>query len=105
ATLLAQAPARPDRRRAADWALHTGCPARIGAEEPQLRLSGIYLAAHSDPSSGEGWSECDRIVRDCGMHHQGFHSALSHLRAISVLKGWRICPDSGDVHWTLAPWR
>ncbi|WP_234476323.1 hypothetical protein [Streptomyces sp. MBT65] len=27
ATLLAQSPARPDRRRAADWALRTGSPA------------------------------------------------------------------------------
>ncbi|MFC9629050.1 hypothetical protein ACFTY8_07100 [Streptomyces mirabilis] len=105
ATLLAQSPARPDRRRAADWALHTGCPARIGATEPRLRLPGLYLAAHSDPSSGEGRSECDRIIRDCGMHHQGFHGALSHLTATGILEGWRICPGSGDVHWTLAPGR
>lgn len=37
AALLAQAPARPDRRHAADWALRHGCPARTGAAEPQLR--------------------------------------------------------------------
>ncbi|WP_327715993.1 hypothetical protein OG381_11390 [Streptomyces sp. NBC_00490] len=105
ATLLAQSPARPDRRRAADWALRTGCPARIGGAEPQLRLSGVYLAARSDPSSGEGLSECDRIIRDCGLRDQGFHGVLSHLTANGVLEGWWICPDSGDVHWTLAPRR
>lgn len=103
ATLLAQSPARPDRRRAADWALRTGCTARIGEGEPRLRLSGVYLAARSDPSSGEGLSECDRIIRDCGLHDQGFHGVLSRLTANGVLEGWRICPDSGDVHWTLVP--
>ncbi|KDN78028.1 hypothetical protein DF19_40715 [Streptomyces olindensis] len=82
ATLLAQSPARPDRRRAADWALRT--------------------VARSDPSSGEGLSECDRIIRDCGLRDQGFYGVLSSLTANGVLEGWRICPDSGDVHWTLA---
>ncbi|MEJ8658835.1 hypothetical protein [Streptomyces sp. MS1.AVA.4] len=103
ATLLAQSPARPDRRRAADWALRTGCPARIGETEPRLRLPGVYLGAHSDPSSGEGQSEWDRIIRDCGLHDQGFHGALTRLTVNGVLEGWRICPDSGDVHWMLAP--
>ncbi|WP_039936926.1 hypothetical protein [Streptomyces himastatinicus] len=105
ATLLAQSPARPDRRRAADWALRIGCPARIGGLEPQQRLSAVYLAARSDPSSGEGLSEWDRIIRDCGLRDQGFHGVLSRLTANGVLEGWRICPDSGDVHWTLAPGR
>ncbi|UQA34772.1 hypothetical protein KRR37_14245 [Streptomyces sp. HNA39] len=105
ATLLAQSPARPDRRRAAEWAVRTGCPARIGEAEPRLRLSGVYLAAHSDPSSGAGQRECDRIIRDCGLHDQGFHGALSLLTANGVLEGWRICPESGDVHWMLAPGR
>ncbi len=103
ATLLTQSPARPDRRRAADWALRTGCPARIGESEPRLRLLGVYLAAHSDPSSGEGQSECDRIIRDCGLHGEGFHGALTRLTDSGVLKGWWICLDSGDVHWTLTP--
>ncbi|MET7724785.1 hypothetical protein [Streptomyces mirabilis] len=105
AAVLAQSPARPDRRRAADWALRAGCPARIGGAEPHLRLSGVYLAARSDPSSGEGLSECDRILRDCGLRDQGFHGVLSRLTANGVLEGWRICPDSGDVHWTLASGR
>ena len=102
ATLLAQSPARSDRRRAADWALRTGCPVRIGGVEPRLRLSAVYLAARSDPSSGEGLSECDRIIRDCGLHDQGFHGVLSRLTANGVLEGWRICPDTGDVHWVCA---
>lgn len=103
ATLLAQSPARPDRRRAADWALRSGCPARTGMTEPLLRLQAIYLTAHSDPSSREGLTEYDRLVRDCSTGDQGLHDMLSHLTVTGILAGWRICPDSGDVHWTLAP--
>jgi hypothetical protein len=79
AALLAQTPARPDRRRTGDWALRTGCPTWIGGVEPRLRLSGVYLAARSDPSSGEGLSEGDRIIRDCGLPDQGFHDVFSRL--------------------------
>ncbi|MFI7020716.1 hypothetical protein [Streptomyces sp. NPDC050164] len=103
ATLLAQSPARPDRRRAADWALHSGSPARTGTAEPLLRLQAIYLKAHSDPSSRQGLTECDRIVRDCAMGDQLLHGALSRLTTAGILEGWRICPDSEDLHWTLAP--
>ncbi|MDT0479755.1 hypothetical protein [Streptomyces doebereineriae] len=103
AALLTQSPARPDRRRAADWALRTGRPARRGQTEHRLWLLRVYLAAHSDPSSGDGLSECDRIIRDCGLHDQGFHSALTCLTATGTVQEWRICPDSGDVRWRLAP--
>ncbi|MCX5559504.1 hypothetical protein [Streptomyces sp. NBC_00038] len=101
--LLAQAPARPDRQRAADWALRSGRPARTGAAESPLQLLGIYLMAHSDLSSGDGLRECDRVMRDCGMLDQGLPGVLDRLTDSGVLQGWRICPDSGDVHWTLAP--
>ncbi|MEV5371783.1 hypothetical protein AB0N12_20820 [Streptomyces albogriseolus] len=103
ATLLTQSPARPDRRRAADWALRTARPAQTGQTEHRLWLLRVYLAAHSDPSSGEGQSEADRIIRKCGLHDQGFHSVLTRLTAISTVEEWRICPDSGDVRWRLAP--
>ncbi|WP_039938501.1 hypothetical protein [Streptomyces himastatinicus] len=102
ATLLAQAPARPDRRRAADWALRNGCPARAGAADPGLQLLGVYLTVHGDPSSGNGSRECDWIKRDCGMPDQALPGALDQLKGSGVLKGWRICPDSGDMHWILA---
>lgn len=103
ATLLAQSPARPDRRCAADWALRTGRPARRGQTEHRLWLLRVYLSAHSDPSSGEGLSEYDRVIRDCGLHDQGFHSVLTRLTATGTVEEWGICPDSGDVRWRLAP--
>ncbi|WP_234545113.1 hypothetical protein [Streptomyces shenzhenensis] len=102
-TLLAQSPARPGRRRAADWALRSGCPASAGTAEPLLRLQAIYVMAHSDPSSQEGVSECDRIIRDCAMVDHGLRGALNRLTATGILAEWQIWPVSGDVSWTLAP--
>ncbi|MER5432880.1 hypothetical protein [Streptomyces sp. NPDC002588] len=101
--VLTQSPARPDRRRAADWAMRRGCPARTGATEPQLRLLGVYLSAHGEPSSGEGLIESDRVVRGCGIREQEFQGALSRLTASGFLNGWRICLESEDLYWTLAP--
>jgi len=65
--LLAQPPARPDRRQAADWALRRGSPVRMGVAEPRQRLLGVYLMAHSDPWSGAGLRECDQVLRNRGM--------------------------------------
>ncbi|MFH8342934.1 hypothetical protein [Streptomyces sp. AM6-12] len=101
--LLAQPPARPDRRQAADWALRRGSPARTGVAEPRQRLLGVYVTAHSDPCSGEGLRECDQVQRDCGVPGQELASMMTCLTDRGVLEAWRICPHSGDVHWTLAP--
>ncbi|MEU1517966.1 hypothetical protein ABZ490_38450 [Streptomyces sp. NPDC005811] len=101
AALLAQPPARPDRRRAADWALRTGCPARIGMAEPRMQLLGTSLVAHSDPSSGDGVRESDRVLRDCGLPERELAHGLDRLAGSGVLEMWQICPHSGDVHWTL----
>ncbi|MGW0573751.1 hypothetical protein [Streptomyces tauricus] len=102
ATLLAQPPARPDRRRAADWALRTGCPARIGTAELLPRLLGVYLTAHSDPMSRAGQREVDQVVRECGTPEQLLPGFLDQLTEKGVLERWRICPDAEDAHWTLA---
>ncbi|MFB7335241.1 hypothetical protein ACFC00_26920 [Streptomyces adustus] len=100
ALLLGQPPARPDRRRAADWALRRACPVRMRAAEPRLQLLGVCLAAHSDPSSGDGQRESERLLRECGMPDQELAGALARLTDSRVLEGWRICPESGDAHWT-----
>ncbi|MFF0086626.1 hypothetical protein ACFYR1_44145 [Streptomyces canus] len=102
-TLLTQAPARPDRRRAADWALRRGSLARTRVTESRLQLLGVYLVAYSDPDSGAGLREYDRVVHDCGMLDHGLSRALHDLADNGVLKTWQICPDSGDLHWTLSP--
>jgi hypothetical protein len=103
ATLLAQAPARPDRRRAADWAMRNGSRARTRVTEPRLQLLGIYLAAYSNPESGVGLREYDRVAHDCGVPDHNLSRFLRRLADGGVLKAWQICFESGDLHWMLSP--
>jgi len=98
-TLLGQAPARPDRRHAADWALRAGSAAAIG---PLPRLASVYLAVHTDPESGSGLGELDQMARACGARPAELASTLDHLEATGLLGSWQACPDSGDLQWTLA---
>jgi hypothetical protein len=101
-TLLSQAPAGPDRRRAADWALRAGSSSEVGAIEPLPRLAGVYLAAHTYPESGSGLGELDRMARACGAQPAELLSTLDQLAATGLLGSWQACPDSGDLQWTLA---
>lgn len=101
-TLLGQASARPDRRRAADWALRASSSAAVGTIEPLPQLAGVYLAAHTDPESGSGLGELDQMARACGARPAELAGALDHLEATGLLGSWQACPDSGDLQWTLA---
>ncbi|MFE2424399.1 hypothetical protein [Streptomyces hokutonensis] len=101
-TLLSQAPAGPDRRRAADWALRAGSSSATGAAEPLPRLAGVYLAAHTDLESGSGLGELDRMARACGAQPAELTSTLDQLAATGLLGTWQVCPDSGDLQWIFA---
>ncbi|WP_020123101.1 hypothetical protein [Streptomyces canus] len=100
-TLLGQAPARPDRRRAADWALRAGSPSAARAIGPLPRLASVYLAAHTDPESGIGQDDFDQMARACGAQTAELSSMLDQLVASRSLASWRACPDTGDLQWTL----
>jgi hypothetical protein len=102
ATLLGQAPARPDRRQAADWALRADSSPAARVSGPLPRLASVYLAAHTDPDSGTGLSEFDQMGRACGLQPPQLPSALDQLMATGLLEAWRVCPDSGDLQWTVA---
>ncbi|WP_369192418.1 hypothetical protein [Streptomyces sp. R08] len=101
-TLLSQAPAGPDRRRAADWALRAGSSSATGAAEPLPRLAGVYLAAHTDPESGSGLGELDQMAHACSAQPAELTGTLDQLVATGLLGAWQACPDSGDLQWTLA---
>jgi hypothetical protein len=98
--LLGQSPSRPDRQRAADWALRAGQGARTAGEGLLGHLLSIHVAAHSDPVTGLGQRETDRMARECGVEAQDLRGALARLTAIGILKWWRVCPDTGDVQWS-----
>ncbi|WP_078656035.1 hypothetical protein [Streptomyces fulvoviolaceus] len=101
-TLLGQAPARPDRRHAADWALRAGSSSAAGATGPLPRLASVYLAAHTDPEAGSGLGELDQMARACGTRPAELPSTLDQLTATGLLGSWKACPGSGDLHWALA---
>ncbi|MFF9157473.1 hypothetical protein ACF1AB_35220 [Streptomyces sp. NPDC014846] len=102
APLLGQAPARPDRRRAADWALRASRPSRTGPTGVMPRLASVYLAAHAD-SSGRGLTEPDRMARVCGLQPEELACVLDQLTAAGRLGAWQSCPYTEDLHWVLGP--
>ncbi len=99
-TVLGQAPARPDRVQAADWALRAGSPAGAEATGSLLQLAVVYLAAHTDPETGSGLTELDQMTRACGTHPTELPDMLDRLVRTGLVRSWQACPDSGDLHWT-----
>jgi hypothetical protein len=97
--LLSQYPSRPDRHRAADWALRAGRAARTAGEGPHVQLLSIYTCALSDPATGQGQGEIDRVQRECALEKHDVITALDRLVAIGSCAWWRTHPDTGDVHW------
>ncbi|MFI6567449.1 hypothetical protein [Streptomyces sp. NPDC050534] len=101
--LLAQAPARPDRMQAADWALRlTSASATGPAASPQLQLVHLYLAAHTDPDTGAGSTELDQMARACGTHPAELLNVIHRLAEAGPFRPWHACSDADDLHWNLA---
>src|SRR3954471_4725193 len=84
-TLLGQAPARPNRRRSADWALHVGPSSAARAIGPLPRLATVYLAANTDPESGTGLGDLDQMARACGTQPAELSSTLDQLARTGTL--------------------
>ncbi len=102
AGLLTQSPARPDRRRAADWALRSALPGRAAEGGPLPQLVAVWLTAYTSPERGDGLMESDRMARDCGFDLSALPDVLRQLDATGLLKSLDVCPDSGDLRWKLA---
>lgn len=100
--LLGQAPARPDRRHAADWVLRAGSSRAVGAIGALPQLASVYLTAHTNPESSSGLVEVDQMARACGIQPAELPATLVRLAATGLLGAWQACPDSGDLQWTLA---
>ncbi|MGW0149184.1 hypothetical protein ACWDVU_26670 [Streptomyces sp. NPDC003333] len=85
ATLSGQAPARDDRRHAADWALRVSCLSRGGAVDPLSRLACVYLAAHVTPEAGSGWSPLEQMARTSGAEPSELPCVLDQLAKKGLL--------------------
>ncbi|MFF8925703.1 hypothetical protein ACF1AO_00370 [Streptomyces longwoodensis] len=100
AALLAQHPARPDRLRAADWALRTACRSRTGPA-PLPPLVTLCLTAHSTPGLEQGTAEWEQLTRECGIPLCDLLPTLDHLAAKDILRSWRTGPMPDDLSWAL----
>ncbi|MFF4088861.1 hypothetical protein ACFYY9_18505 [Streptomyces nigra] len=98
-TLLGQAPAGPDRRRAADWALRASSSSAARDIGPLSRLANVYLTVHTDPESGIGLGDIEQMGRACGTQLAELASTLEQLVRTGLLESWQACPDSGDLQW------
>jgi hypothetical protein len=101
AGLLTQHPARPDRLRAADWALRCVCPARTST--PLLRLAALAFVVRTARTSDHGLSEIDHVARECGVRAAALPPLLEQLVTAGVLVSWQAAPDTGEVSWRLGP--
>ncbi|WP_334591009.1 hypothetical protein [Streptomyces sp. B21-083] len=101
AGLLTQHPARPDRLRAADWALRGACPAHTST--PLLRLAALSLVVRTAPASDHGVAEAEHVARECGVPATALPSLLEQLVTAGVLLTWQAVLDTGEVSWRLGP--
>lgn len=101
AALLTQHPARPDRLRAADWALRGSCPARTFT--PLLRLAALSLVVRTAHTSDHGVAETEHVARECGVPAATLPSLLEQLATAGVLMSWQAALDTGEVSWRLGP--
>ncbi|GGV60681.1 hypothetical protein [Streptomyces massasporeus] len=99
--LLTQYPARPDRLRAADWALRAACSARTS--NPLLRLATLSLVVRTAHTSDHGVSEAEQVARECGVPATALPSLLEQLVAAKVLMTWQAALDTEEVSWRLGP--
>ncbi|MET9562207.1 hypothetical protein [Streptomyces tauricus] len=101
-TVLDQAPARPDRTQAADWALRVASPAAAqGSADPLLQLTALYLTAHTDPGTGTGRTDLDQMARACGTLPEQLPGLLGQLIAKALLASWQACWDTEELTWDL----
>ncbi|MEV7031690.1 hypothetical protein AB0N99_15855 [Streptomyces sp. NPDC093272] len=100
--LLTQHPARPDRLRAADWAMRGLCPARTGSTPP-LQLAALFAIAWTDRGTGQGATEMDQMARECGSPIAALPPVLNQLVTAEVLTTWQAVPEAGELRWCIGP--
>ncbi|MFJ9627413.1 hypothetical protein ACIRU8_06910 [Streptomyces sp. NPDC101175] len=100
AGLLSQHPARPDRLRAADWALRGVCPALTGSA-PLLQLAALCFVVRTDHGSDHGLAETEDVARECGVPAAALPSLLDQLVTAGVFAAWQVVLDTGELSWRL----
>lgn len=103
ATVLAQAPGRCDRARAADWALRLTSRSSLRAMPAPSQLVALALAAHLSPSGVCGSVEADRLAYECAMAPGALTAVLDSLVAVGAAASWAYDPVTEDITWAPPP--
>ncbi|MFF3403541.1 hypothetical protein ACFYW6_34230 [Streptomyces sp. NPDC002659] len=96
---LSQTPGRPDRLRAADWALRVASAAPLKALPASTRLTALALEAHCGTHVRTG-VEADRLSRACGTTPADLGPLLDQLVTAGTIKAWACDPHTEELHWT-----
>ncbi|MFE9059889.1 hypothetical protein [Streptomyces mutabilis] len=99
AAVLAQAPGRAARARAAQWALRPAPLVLPPATPPALQLTALALAAHT--ADGAGGAELDILTRLCGQSPPQLDDLLDRLVRSHLLAFWRPIRDNDEIVWQL----
>ncbi|MEU6002851.1 hypothetical protein ABZ837_34205 [Streptomyces sp. NPDC047197] len=92
---------RPQRARAAHWALHPLCrPAVPRALPGAVQLAALTVAAHTRPD-GTGTAEMDLLMHLCAQTSHQLSDLLDQLTASRLISSWRRTPPEAEVTWQL----
>lgn len=98
--LFTHHPARPDRLRAADWALRRACCIRTDSA-PLPRLVALCLAARCAPGDVQGTAEPEQVARECGIPPSSLLAVLDQLIGEEILRSWSAGQPFDDLCWML----
>jgi hypothetical protein len=99
ATVRTQAPARPDRARAADWALRVSHAKHIHQLDAAPRLLALALSSHTPAGTAHGLAERVQLTRVCGLGPRELAESLDSLVAAHCLQDWTLEPNTEDLKW------
>ncbi|MEU9112762.1 hypothetical protein AB0D04_13415 [Streptomyces sp. NPDC048483] len=100
-TVLARAPGRRDRPRAADWALRGASCAELHGLRAPGQLVAPALNAHLSPGRVCGVLEADRLAHVCAMAFSALAAVLDSIVAVGAMASWAHAPTAEDLAWSL----
>ncbi|GCD40408.1 hypothetical protein GKJPGBOP_00057 [Streptomyces paromomycinus] len=97
--VLAQAPTRSDRARAAHWALHPAPLTIAHGMPPAVHLAALALAAHTALRTGS--AETEQLTRLIGLPLTQVEDLLDRLILTRVLDSWHHDVRNESLRWYL----
>jgi hypothetical protein len=91
---------RPQRARAAHWALHPLYRPAPRALPGAVQLAALTVAAHTRPD-GTGTAEMDLLMYLCGLTSHQLDGLFDQLVASCVITSWRRAPQEAEIAWQL----